>query len=125
MNANTILFKSLLIISLLLVGNIGNLSAQENLETKPAKEENLKVLGDPGKGLFFVQYKLPKDAKKVIWTVSDEKGEVLIKEKFKKVKAGKNRFQYNYLHGPDGLHTHKLVADGEEIGTIEVLKKKK
>ena len=57
--------------------------------------------------------------------MTDEKGEVLIKEKFKKVKAGKNRFQYNYLHGLDGLHTYKLVADGEEIAKIEVLKKKK
>lgn len=75
--------------------------------------------------MFFVNYDLPKDAKKVIWTVTDEKGEVLIKEKFKKMKAGKNRFQYNCLHGPDGLHTFKIVADGEKIAEIEVLKKKK
>lgn len=99
-------------------------TAYSQSDAQETGKEKLQILGDPGKGMFFVQYHLPKDATKVIWTVTDEKGEVLIKEKFKKVKAGKNRFRYNYLNGPDGLHKHKIVADDEQIAEIEVLKKK-
>ena len=119
------LVKALFCLLMVFASSANVALAQESQGIEEANVENMKVLGDPGKGLFFVQYNLPNDAKKVIWTVTDEKGEVLIKEKFKKVKAGKNRFQYNYLHGPDGLHTFKLVADGVEIDKIEVLKKKK
>ncbi len=123
---NTRILKNvILVLCLLLAGSFSSLYAQETAKNETNEKNELKVLGDPGEGMFFVQYNLPKDAKKVIWTVTDEKGEVLIKEKYKKVKAGKNRFQYNYLHGPDGLHTFKIVADNVVISEKEVLKKKK
>ncbi len=121
----TFLLKTILCFTLLLTMSITTTIAQDSPETKEVTKENMKVLGDPGEGMFFVAYHLEKDAKKVIWTVTDEKGEVLIKEKFKKIKAGKNRFQYNYVHGPDGTHTFKLVADDVVIDEIEVIKKKK
>lgn len=121
----TTAIKYFLVFTLFFVFNLNTAFAQSDTDVKAAEKEKIRVLGDPGKGMFFVNYDLPKDAKKVIWTVTDEKGEVLIKEKFKKMKAGKNRFQYNCLHGPDGLHTFKIVADGEKIAEIEVLKKKK
>ncbi len=118
----TKIFLSLLLI---FAYNIHAVSAQDDQQMEETKTENMRVLGDPGEGMFFVAYHLEKDAKKVIWTVTDEKGEVLIKEKFKKMKAGKNRFKYNYVHGPDGTHTFKLVADDVVIDEIEVVKKKK
>ena len=121
----TTVIKYFLVFTLFFVFNLNTAFAQSDTDIKAAEKEKIRVLGDPGKVMFFVNYDLPKDAKKVIWTVTDEKGEILIKEKFKKMKAGKNRFQYNYLHGPDGLHTFKIVADGEKIAEIEVLKKKK
>ena len=119
------LLKALCCVLCLFAIQINTTVAQDSPPAKEVKKENMKVLGDPGKGMFFVAYHLEKDAKKVIWTVTDEKGEVLIKEKFKKMKAGKNRFQYNYVHGPDGTHTFKLVADDVVVDEIEVVKKKK
>ena len=121
----TFLLKTCLCFVLLFTMNINTTIAQDSPGAKETKKENMKILGDPGEGMFFVAYHLEKDAKKVIWTVTDEKGEVLIKEKFKKMKAGKNRFQYNYVHGPDGKHTFKLVADDVVVDEIEVIKKKK
>ena len=117
--------KYFFILVIFLVGGFNQTFAQSSDQDKTTKEAKIKVLGDPGEGMFFVQYNLPRDAKKVIWTVTDEKGEVLVKEKFKNIKAGKNRFQYNYLNGPDGRHKFKIVADEEQIGEIEVLKEKK
>lgn len=117
--------KLFLVLATFFVFNLNVTLAQSATEDVAVEKEKMRVLGDPGEGMFFVYYDLPKDTKKVIWTVTDEKGEVLIKEKFKKMKAGTNKFKYNYLHGPDGLHKFKIVADGETIAEIEVLKKKK
>ncbi len=121
----TLMLKHFLLLALFFGLNLNFALAQSEQKQDNAKNEKLQVLGDPGKGMFFVQYYLEEDAKQVLWTVTDKKGEVLVKEKFKKVKAGKNRFQYNYLHGPDGRHKFKIVADGVQVAEIEVLKKKK
>lgn len=125
MKNSNFLLKTLCCLLFLITININTIIAQDSPDAQETKKENMKVLGDPGEGMFFVAYHLEKDAKKVIWTVTDEKGEVLIKEKFKKMKAGKNRFKYNYVHGPDGTHTFKLVADDVVIDEIEVVKQKK
>ena len=117
--------KTLSCFLLILTFNLNVATAQDTPSTEKTTKKNMNVLGDPGEGMFFVAYHLENDAKKVIWTVTDEKGTVLIKEKFKKMKAGKNRFKYNYVHGPDGTHTFKLVADGVVVDEIEVVKKKK
>jgi len=121
----TTMTKFFLVLAIFLGFNLNFADAQSETKEVAAEEAKMRVLGDPGEGLFFVHYDLPKAAKKVIWTVTDEKGQVLIKEKFKKLKAGKNKFKYNYKNAPDGLHKFKIVADGEEIAEIEVLKKKK
>lgn len=117
--------KQLTLIFFFLCSMLTIASAQDTVAPEAEKEHKIKVIGDPSDGLFFVYYTLPKDAKKVVWTVTDESGNVIIKEKFKNLKAGKNDFQYNYLNGPNGEHTFTITADEDFVMTTQVTKRKK
>ncbi|MGK0366716.1 MAG: flagellar hook assembly protein FlgD [Saprospiraceae bacterium] len=116
--------KQLTLILLLLCSMLTFASAQYAVMSAAEEEHKINVMGDPSDGVFFVYYSIPKDAKKVIWTVTDENGNGIIKEKFKNVKAGKNNFQYNYLNGPNGEHTFTITADETFVLTTQVTKKK-
>lgn len=116
--------KQLTLILFLLCSIFTTINAQEEATTEAA-EHKINVVGDPSDGMFFVYYSIPKDAKKVVWTVTDEEGTVIVKEKFKNVKAGKNDFRYNYLGGPNGEHTFTITADETFVLTTQVTKRKK
>lgn len=119
----TYTMKKFLFVLLCVLSPMVFISAQ-SAETIEDKSE-MRVVGDPGKGPFFVHFNLPQDFKKVVWTVTDEKGKVLIKEKYKNLKAGKNKIEYNYLYGPDGKHTFTITADESFTTSTQVVKKRK
>lgn len=82
-----------------------------NTTGKTDFEGYMRVSPNPGKGYFFMFFNLPTDIKKLVWTISDEDGRVLVKEKYKNLKAGENKIGYNYKNAPDGLHTFTLTSD--------------
>jgi len=116
--------KQLTLILFLLCSIFTTVNAQDTVAAEET-EHKINVMGDPSDGMFFVYYSLPKDAKKVVWTVTDEEGKLIVKEKFKNIKAGKNKFQYNYLGGPNGEHTFTITADETFVMTTQVTKRKK
>lgn len=108
--------KKILIIAMSILF-VGQMAAQEKITKESSAEFTgyIELDTNPGKGYFFMSFNLPADAKKTIWTITDENGQVLVKEKYKNLKAGKNKIGYNYKSAPDGMHTFKIVSGNYTI----------
>lgn len=105
---------------LLLIGFSGATFAQEATSTDNTKE--MTVTGDIAKGMFRLTYRLPQDAKNVVWTVTHEDGTLTVKEKYKKKEAGTQNIDYNFKSAPAGMYTFQITADDVVIATKEVMK---
>jgi len=107
--------QKITLLLLICCGFFVNMNAQEAPAADAEEFGVIKVLGDIDKGMFRMNFELPTPAKKMIWTVHLENGELYVKEKFKKMDAGKHHYDYNIRYAPKGILTFTLTSDDKVV----------